>query len=148
DSITDANGYQPLVQEALGFAQVHNYGRSGCPMTAGGDRDHGATVNVVREADRQLECITIFAGTNDYRLHKPLGKPDDRDPFTFYGAYKSAIETILEENPACRLNLWTPLQRDKDGFDTVATNNAGHQLYDYVEAIHTLGVTYGLPVLN
>lgn len=37
DSITAANGYQPLVQAELGFARVGNLGKGGCPMTAGGE---------------------------------------------------------------------------------------------------------------
>jgi lysophospholipase L1-like esterase len=148
DSITEVNGYQPLVKDGLGFDSVHNYGRSGCPMTAGGDRDHGATVNIASTVDPQIDCVTIFAGVNDYRLHKPLGELGDRDRFTFYGAYLTTIELLLEANPGCRVNLWTPLQRDKDGFDTLVANEAGHRLYDYVEAIKRIGLTYGLPVLD
>lgn len=148
DSITEANGYQPLVAETLGFARVVNYGKSGCPMTAGGDRDYGATVNMTREFDPALDCVTIFAGVNDYRLHKPLGRLGERDPLTFHGAYATAAETLLRANPACRISLWTPLQRDKDGFDTEFVNEAGHRLLDYVEAVRAIGLAYALPVLD
>ncbi|MDF2671265.1 MAG: lysophospholipase L1-like esterase [Paenibacillus sp.] len=148
DSITQANGYQPYVKEALKFEAVYNYGRGGCSMTAGGDRDEGATVNIAKTVEPTLDCITIFAGTNDYRLHMPLGEPGHSDPFTFFGAYELTIEMILRANPRCRVNLWTPLQRDKDGYDTVVANEAGHRLKDYVDAIKLLGVSYGLPVLD
>ncbi len=148
DSITEANGYQPLVGNALGLAVVHNYGRSGCPMTAGGATDGGATVNVGREMDAGLDCVTIFAGTNDYRLDKPLGDRGKKDPLTFVGAYMTLIEHILSENSACRLNLWTPLQRDKDGYDIDRLNEAGHRLGDYAEAVRYLGQRYALPVLD
>ncbi|MBB6673452.1 SGNH/GDSL hydrolase family protein [Cohnella nanjingensis] len=148
DSITEANGYQPLVAEALGFARVVNYGRGGCPVTAGGDRDHGATVHMAREADPTLDCVTIFAGVNDFRLNKPIGLAGTRDIFTFRGAYVTAAETILRGNPGCRLNLWTPLQRDKDEYDNTYVNKAGHRLIDYVEAIRSIGLAYALPVLD
>lgn len=148
DSITAANGYQPLVREALGFADVLNYGKSGCPMTAGGDTDAGSTYRVGLGIESVPECVTIFAGTNDYRLGKPLGNRNERDPQTFVGAYVGLIEGLLARNPAARLNLWTPLQRDKDGYDTEAPNAAGHRLSDYVEAVLTLGRQYSLPVLD
>lgn len=148
DSITAANGYQPLVDAALGFSAVHNYGRSGCPMTAGGETDEGATVTVGCGINRVPDCVTIFAGTNDYRLNKPLGDRERRDRQTFIGAYVTLIEHLLRENPAARLNLWTPLQRDKDGYDTERPNEAGHRLVDYVDAVRELGQCYALPVLD
>ncbi|MDF2663784.1 MAG: lysophospholipase L1-like esterase [Paenibacillus sp.] len=46
------------------------------------------------------------------------------------------------------MNLWTPLQRDKDGFDTISVNAAGCRLLDYVEAIRDIGLQYALPVLD
>ncbi|OPH48178.1 hypothetical protein BC351_38530 [Paenibacillus ferrarius] len=148
DSITEAGGYQPLVQEALGFARVLNYGKSGCPMTAGGERDYGATTHVGKTIDASLDCITIFAGVNDFRLDKPIGQVGTADIYTYYGAYTSLIEHILTTNPRCRLSLWTPLQRDKDGYDIFTVNAAGHRLLDYVEAALQLGQLYALPVLN
>lgn len=58
------------------------------------------------------------------------------------------IEHILSGNPACRLNLWTPLQRDKDGYDVDRPNGLGHRLDDYAEAVRRLGRSYALPVLD
>jgi lysophospholipase L1-like esterase len=148
DSITEANGYQPLVREVLGFSVVTNAGKSGCPLTAGSDRDNGATVHIGRQMEPVYECVTIFAGTNDFRLDMPIGEKGSRDIHTFCGAYRELIEDILNKNPACRLNMWTPLQRNKDGVDTRYVNKEGHRLIDYVEVIEHLGLDYGLPVLN
>lgn len=148
DSITAANGYQPIVGSALGFSTIVNEGKSGCPLTAGGDRDYGATVHIGRSMEPVFDCVTIFAGTNDFRLDKPIGNKNDRDIYTFYGAYMELVEDIMRKNPACRLSLWTPLQRDKDGFDIDSVNQAGHRLVDYVEVIQAIGVEYALPVLN
>ncbi len=148
DSITAANGYQPLVAARLGFAEVVNYGRSGCPMTAGGATDEGSTYRMGAVVDPALDCVTIYAGTNDYRLNKPIGTLAEHDPYTFAGAYASLIESLLVRNPACRLSLWTPLQRDKDGFDCEAKNEQGHRLIEYAEAVKALGRHYALPVLD
>lgn len=148
DSITEANGYQPLVRSVLGFASVHNYGKSGCPMTAGGDTDAGCTVKVGSGIDPALDCVTVFAGVNDYRLNKPLGSLGDRDLYSFYGAYSTLIEGILRSNPECRLNLWTPPHRDKDGYDIYRRNDHGHRLIDYVNAVKAIGLEFSLPVLD
>jgi lysophospholipase L1-like esterase len=148
DSITEAGGYQPLVAEALGFGRVVNYGKGGCPMTAGGDRDYGATVNISETVDPTLECVTVFAGVNDFRLHQPIGQLGSKDIYTFYGAYETTVERILTANPSCRLSLWTPLHRDKDGFDIDTVNEAGHRLGDYAEAVRQIGMRYALPVLD
>lgn len=148
DSITAAEGYQPLVAEALGFGRVVNYGKSGCPMTAGGDRDYGATVHISETVDPGLECVTVFAGINDFRLHKPVGKPGSGSIHTFYGAYELTVERLLSANPARRVSLWTPLQRDKDGYDNLTVNEAGHRLEEYAEAVRHVGRIYALPVLD
>lgn len=148
DSISAANGYQPIVSAKLGFAQVINAAQSGCPMAAGGDRDYGATVHSGKSLEVVPDCVTIFAGTNDYRLGKPLGSIDSRDIYTYCGAYVTLIEELLTRNPAARLNLWTPLQRDKDGWDTDFINEAGYRLPDYVEAVRAIGRRYALPVLD
>lgn len=125
-----------------------NYGKGGCTMTAGGDRDYGATTHVGKTIDPTLDCVTIFAGVNDYRLDKPIGVWGTDDINTYYGAYKSLIEHILTHNPTCRINLWTPLQRDKDGYDTIRLNDVGHRLVDYVDAVKVIGREYALPVLD
>jgi lysophospholipase L1-like esterase len=148
DSISAANGYQPLVSGKLGFANVVNVAQSGCPMAAGGDRDYGATVHMGKTLETVPECVTIWAGTNDYRLGKPLGSLDGRDIYTYYGAYVTLVEELLTRNPAARLNLWTPLQRDKDGWDTEFVNEAGYRLTDYVEAVKAIGRRYAIPVLD
>lgn len=148
DSITAANGYQPFVQAALGFSAVHNHGKSGCPMTAGGERDYGATTHVGKAIETFPECVTIFAGTNDFRLDMPLGGLDNPDVHTFYGAYTTLVEHILTVSPGSRLNLWTPLMRDKDGWNIFSVNGAGRRLSDYVEAVREIGRRYALPVLN
>ncbi|MDF2935670.1 MAG: lysophospholipase L1-like esterase [Paenibacillaceae bacterium] len=148
DSITAANGYQPLVQKALGFAAVQNLGKSGCPMTAGGERDYGATTHMGQAIEGTPDCITIFAGTNDFRLDMPIGTIETRSKTTFYGAYTALAEEILTAHPASRLNLWTPLMRDKDGWNIFSVNGAGHRLADYVEAVQEVGMRYALPVLD
>lgn len=148
DSITAKGGYQPLVQRALRFREVLNYGKGGCTMTAGGERDVGATTNVGGTISPTLDCVTIFAGVNDFRLGIPIGAANSYDRYTFFGAYRCLIEQIWERNPACKLNVWTPLRRDKDGYDIYFVNAAGCKLADYAEVVRIVGLQYSIPVLD
>ncbi len=152
DSITQENGYQPLVQQALQLKAVRNYGKGGCPVTAGGATNEGSTYQIIRNTTEGCDIMTIFAGTNDFRLNKPLGElrrmGSDYDPYTFTGAYQAAVEHLLSLSPLSRLNLWTPLQRDKDGYDIYSVNDAGFRLEQYVERIREIGKLYSVPILD
>jgi lysophospholipase L1-like esterase len=152
DSITSVNSYQPIVQQALQLTQVCNFGRSGCSMTVGENLDEGSTYRVGLSLNDRFDNITIFAGTNDFRLNKPLGAlreiGDRHDPFTFSGAYQTVVEHLLALHPMCRLNLWTPLQRDKDGYCMHSSNEVGCRLEQYAETVRVIGQMYALPVLD
>lgn len=152
DSITFENGYQPIVQQTLQLAHVANYGRSGCPMAAGGSQDEGSTYRVGMNIREHYDMITIFAGTNDFRLNRPLGVVGpiggDHDPFSFAGAYQAVVEHLLTLHPLGRLNLWTPLHRDKDGYDIYSRNEGGCRLEHYAGIVRLIGETYALPVLD
>lgn len=148
DSITDINRYQPLVAEQLKFASVINLGRSGAPLTAGGNEDDRTTFRMALGMEDVPDCVTVFAGTNDFRLSKLIGNAHSRDIGTFCGAYMTLIEHLLERRPDCRLNLWTPLQRDKDGWDTAKRNEVGLRLEDYVEVVGIIGRQYAIPVMD
>ncbi|ALC81151.1 MULTISPECIES: SGNH/GDSL hydrolase family protein [Bacillus] len=144
-------GYQTIMKETMGFAEYINRGVSGKTMTA---NDEGST-HVVGEAQNlnNIDVITIFAGTNDYKLNKPIGSlgaigDTEFDTFTFYGAYRSLLENLLTRKPTIKIYLWTPLQRDNAGYDVNYINPAGHKLIDYVNAIKAVGQMYAVPVLD
>lgn len=149
DSITKANGYQSLVKEKLGFKEVDNRGINGQTMAY--QKTKKSTLYVGREIDyKNYDLVTIFIGTNDFRYNKELGsfKEYKYNEKTFIGAYQLLIEKILESNPYIDIVLVTPLQRSKDGYDINFTNEEGHKLIDYVEAIKEIGKNYSVPVLD
>lgn len=99
------------------------------------------------------DLVIIAAGTNDFKLNVPLGINGqmgdvDFNTVTFYGAYRDLVEYILANDPAAKIVLFTPLQRDNSGYDINFTNPAGHKLIDYVNAIKEIGCMYGLPVCD
>ena len=149
DSITKANGYQPIVKERLGFSKVDNKGINGQTMAY--QKTNKSTYYIGKDINyKQYDLVTIFIGTNDFRYNKKLGKlsNNEYDQATFIGAYQLLIEKILKSNKDIDLVLITPLQRSKDGYDINFTNEAGYKLIDYVNAIKDLGRKYSLPVLD
>ncbi|WP_114570208.1 SGNH/GDSL hydrolase family protein [Exiguobacterium flavidum] len=146
---TIARGYQTLAREVLGFSEIVNKAVPGDTMA---ERD-GAEGSVVRTGlaqDYTVDLVTIFAGTNDFKLGTPLGRIESErfDTTTFCGAYQTLLEHILKENPEQRIFLMTPLQRDKDGHTIDSMNKSGHRLIDYVEAVRSVGERYSVPVID
>jgi lysophospholipase L1-like esterase len=161
DSITAADqtmyndsivrGYQTVLNERMHFKEYRNCGQSGSTMS-GNDLDSTNVFGKEQKMD-DVDVITIFAGTNDFRIDTPigsLGMVGDQilDTSTFYGAYRSLIEDILTRKPTVKIYLWTPLQRDNAGYDVNFSNQAGHRLIDYVNAVKEIGQMYAIPVLD
>ena len=145
-------GYQSVMNDSIGFDTITNQGRSGYSMA---DRTgHNGIVSTILATNHvSQDLCSIFAGTNDFKLDVPIGTigvigDTELDRTTFYGAYRTAIEHILTQKPSIRLVLFTPLQRNNDGYDVNTTNTAGHKLIDYVDAVKAVGKLYGLPVCD
>lgn len=130
-----------------------NKGISGRPMANGTPNGVGTNTTINEEQTFNYDLIIIACGTNDFKLNVPLGNlgletDTNLNTNTFYGAYKDALNHILSINPSIRIILWTPLQRDNDGYDVNYVNSAGHKLIDYVNAIKNIGQMYSIPVLD
>ena len=150
---TEAVGYQSIMNQQIGFASYNNQGWSGHSMADGTSNGDGCVTRILSLDHSQYDLCTIACGTNDFKLNVPLGTlgiigDTDFDRTTFYGAYRTAIEYLLNQKPTLRIVLFTPLQRDNSGYDVNYTNSAGHKLIDYVNAIKELGKMYGLPVCD
>ena len=66
DSITKANGYQPIVKERLGFSKVDNKGINGQTMAY--QKTNKSTYYIGKDINyKQYDLVTIFIGTNDFR---------------------------------------------------------------------------------
>ncbi len=137
DSITKANGYQPIVKEKLGFSRVENKGINGQTMAQ--QKTNKSTYSMGKNINyKEYDLVTIFIGTNDFRYNKKLGKIEENskniyDESTFIGAYQMLIEKILSSNPSINLVLITPLQRTRDGFDMNHTSMMKVLLLDLIK---------------
>lgn len=142
-----AKGYQSWAKEKLGFSEIENLAVSGRPIADGTTNGVG-TVTSVLSNFKTTDLVVVAGGTNDFKLDVSIGelKKNGFDRSTFYGAYQTLIEYMIEINSNQIILLMTPIQRDSGGYDIYYENAAGHKLIDYVDAIKSIGERYSLPV--
>jgi lysophospholipase L1-like esterase len=145
DSITYANKYQPLVQNALKIKSVQTDAVPGRPIKLMAD-------NLTTERLKNIDLITIFGGTNDYGSNKNLGTiKDDKSQDTFYGNLKNIIEKIIANKPEkATVVFFTPLKRGVFKNQPVYpnANSSGFKLDDYVNAEKQVCKLYSIPVID
>lgn len=143
-----ARGWQYYVCNQCGFEGYDNQGIIGSTITD--ELFEPSIYDIIMETDiKDYRLIIISVGTNDFKLGAVLGSQDTRkDKNTFYGAMCLALDSIKERNKKCKIVLFTPLQRDKAGYDIYTYNIAGYMLSDYVEAIKEIGGLYDIPVCD
>lgn len=145
DSITYANKYQPLVQNALKIKSVQTDAVSGRPIKPMAD-------NLTAERLKNIDLITVFGGTNDYGSNKILGTiKDDKNQDTFYGNLKNVIEKINANKPEkTTVVFFTPLKRGvfKNQPIYPNANSSGSKLDDYVNAEKQVCKLYSIPVID
>jgi lysophospholipase L1-like esterase len=149
-------GYQTLMNDEIGFKTVKNYGISGASMAKNFNypqKNGSLAVDDGKKEYSSADLITIFAGTNDFKLKVKLGKIGNLsnknfDLYTFYGAYRSFIENIERQNKSAKIYLFTPIQRNNAGYDINYRNSAGYKLIDYVNAVKNIGKMYNLTVID
>jgi lysophospholipase L1-like esterase len=145
DSITYANKYQPLVQNALKIKSVQTDAVPGRPIKPMAD-------NLTAERLKNIDLITVFGGTNDYGSNKILGTiKDEKNQDTFYGNLKNVIEKINANKPEkTTVVFFTPLKRGvfKNQAVYPNANSSGAKLDDYVNAEKQVCKLYSIPVID
>lgn len=146
-------GYQSIMNEQIGFNSINNQGYSGYALADGTAHGTGVVTEILKNDNTLYDLCSIACGTNDFKLNVPIGElgiigESEFDRNTFYGAYRTSIEYLLNQKPTLRVVLFTPLQRDNDGYDVNKINTSGHKLIDYVNAVRKVGELYGIPVCD
>jgi lysophospholipase L1-like esterase len=150
---TDQAGYVGIVKNKLKLATYSNKGIAGRPMANGSANGEGTNTTGKTVDYTNVDLVTIFAGTNDFKLNIAIGTQGAIGDTTFvnttfYGAYRELIEYILSHKPTVKIVLITPIQRDNGGYDVNTTNTVSCKLIDYINAIKNIGQMYGIPVLD
>lgn len=153
DDSTQGGAYCRRLKEHLSLSECVNEGRSGRPI-ADGTVNGAGTVSTVLSITNysSYDLVIVAGGTNDFKLNVPIGVIADNgstfDRNTFYGALQTIAEYLMNKKSNIRVVLWTPLQRNNDGYDIYYTNSVGHKLIDYCNAIKAVGERYSFPVVD
>lgn len=161
DSITFGHGtseeskcFVSLIAERDG-AICRNYGISGTriarqitPYDPSFDQDFCLRYS---EMDDDADIIVVFGGTNDFgHGDAPLGRFEDRTPYTFYGALHTLYQGLMTKYPASQIVILTPLHRTNEfnphGDGNMITKSV--VLKEYVDIIREMAEYYSLPVLD
>ena len=101
----------------------------------------------VSQVPSTTDLCVIMIGTNDAARKTPLGElKNDKsyDVTTFYGAYQSIIETLLEKNKGIRIILCTQLRT----FGQESGGYTNENMRPLVEATKNVANHYGLPCFD
>lgn len=104
----------------------------------------------IEELDPEADVVVVFGGTNDYgHGDAPLGRMEDRNPDTFYGALHDLYSRLMKKYPAARIIPMTPLHRTEENkyINEIGVRNVG-SLGDYVAIIREVAEYYALPLLD
>lgn len=137
-------GYQTFINSKNNNSiKLKNKGYSGFSL-AGHDR---SVYQEIKDNNfGKHEVITIFVGTNDFKLNRPIISKDSLESFRY--CYTSLINKIKNQNKKASLYLITPLKRNNDGYTTTSINKVGHKLIDYRDEIIRIGLENRLKVID
>lgn len=139
-------GYQSYVIDMLNCS-LDNFGTEGYTIVR-------SLPDILSRDYSNYDLVTISFGVNDARTNVILGnlggyKDTEFNTSTFTGAYRKALNHILEDNPSIKIILMTPIQRhtiNNFGIDTPNTN--GNTLKDFRDRIIEIASIYSLKVCD
>lgn len=153
DSITQGTGASEKTLcyvnrfAAMTGAEVRNYGIGGTRIARRKvphenpvfDQDFCGRYHLM---DDDADVIVVFGGTNDYgHGDAPLGKPEDRDVWSFYGACHVLFSGLIAKYPDKTIVIMTPMHRE-----TELEKDPG--LRAFVQAEREVAEFYSIPVLD
>lgn len=162
DSITEGVGtsgeharFTNLIAERYELGVMRNYGISGTRFARqdnvlGDPRWELDFCRRALEMDEDADAVVVFGGTNDFgHGSAPIGTPEDRTPYTFWGACHVLMTELIERYPGKPIVFLTPLHRfNEDDPHGDIGKESGAILSEYVEIIKTVAAHYSLPVLD
>lgn len=148
DSITAQAKYISPLQSLLGITNVENVAVSGATIL---NFEARSIPNQIASIVGTPNLITVFGGTNDFGLNKPLGTISDTDDsVSFYGGLNTIAATLTTNYPLTRVFFVTILHRDwqSGGQPSGLVNNNGDTVDDFNDAIKAVGRLYSIPVID
>ena len=162
DSITEGHGvadkkniYYNVVARECGIRELYVDGISGTRFARQDEASEKPRHDIdfisrIEKIDADSDLVVVFGGTNDFgHGTAPLGTPEDKTPYTFWGACNLMCEMLIERFPRSQIVFMGPLHREVEDnpcgshkTEPVAT------LYEYVDIIKTVTRKYSIPFLD
>lgn len=162
DSITEGHGvadknnmYYNIVARECGIRELYVDGISGTRFARQDEvsekpRHDIDFISRIDKIDADSDLVVVFGGTNDFgHGTAPLGLPEDKTPYTFWGACNLMCEMLIERFPRSQIVFMGPMHREVEDnpcgshkTEPVAT------LYEYVDIIKTVTRKYSIPFLD
>lgn len=141
-SIASPN-FSEVLQEKLKMDKLINYGRNNISYSATSPVDPEFAVSKQITAMETGDVVVLAAGTNDFGTNVEIGKIEDQEDVSFYGALYSVFSEIKRRYSNAEIYVVSPLHR-KDEYQ----NKKGYQLLDYIKAIEIRCQEFGLSFIN
>ncbi|MBQ7353527.1 MAG: SGNH/GDSL hydrolase family protein [Clostridia bacterium] len=158
DSITEGVNTVPFHQqlkEIAGLKEAVNCGIGGTRIArqiemnnVPQDNDFNMRVEAL---DSDADGIVVMGGTNDYgHGQAPLGKFEDKDVYTFYGAMHVLCQSLIKKYIDKPIIFMTPLHRHNEyGEGTWKPEGVEQRpLCEYAQAVREVCEHYSIPVLD
>lgn len=150
-----ADRYSTLVAKHFG-AEECNYGVGGTRIavqrTCVNDYDENVFMRRAVQMEKNADFTFVFGGTNDYgHGDAKLGCFDDRDAYTFYGAFHELVAYLVASFPKERLCFVLPIPRynqDNSRGEGGVKQEVVAPLSAYIEAEKEVLAYYGVEYLD
>lgn len=148
-----SRGYLTRVTEILPDFRYINQGHNG--WTSGAIASNIESLGLV-----SADVYSVFLGTNDWWQGRPVGRMEDylhdNGNTTVYGSFRIIISKLRQLNPAAKIVLITPMQRNDFVYIADANNHAfgsyqkkdGQALEEFANAVITIGAYEQIPVID
>lgn len=146
-------GYMTRVVEKLPNIRYSNQGHNGWTAIR-------IAADIEKLGILKADVYSIFLGTNDWWVGKPLGRLSDYENntgnTTMYGAFRTIINKIRSLNAHAKIILITPMQRTDFVYIANFKNNAygsykeknGQLLEQFADAVKIIGKTEHFTVVD
>jgi len=148
-----SRGYLTRVTEILPDFRYINQGHNG--WTSGAIAGNIESLGLV-----SADVYSVFLGTNDWWQGRRVGNMEDylhdNGNTTVYGSFRIIISKLRQLNPAAKIVLITPMQRNDFVYIADANNHAfgsyqkkdGQALEEFANAVITIGAYEQIPVID
>ena len=157
DSITEGHGvadknnmYYNIVARECGVRELYVDGISGTRFARQSNESEKPKHDLdflsrIEKIDADSDLVVVFGGTNDFgHGDAPLGTPEDKTPYTFWGACNLMCEMLWERFPKGQIVFMGPMHREVDIIKTATRKYS----IPFLDLMSVAGITPRVPALR